>query len=74
MLYTEETNALLNGAIDSIIEKYINSGGDTTQMMTRNQLMYFFEGLFYREGEEGVKKFIDNYKYTPTPKTFRGYA
>lgn len=72
--FTPEQNKLIDWAIDTLIEKHLAAGGNPKEMMTRREIDFFFCGLLQREGEEAVKSFIDNYKYTPTRKTLRGYA
>ena len=72
--YTPEQNKLLDWAIDTICEKYLAAGGDKDQMMSWDMIDAFFCGLLYREGEQGVRNFVENYSYTPTVTRGRGYA
>ena len=71
---TEQEEKLIDWAVDTLIKKYISAGGSEKTMMPREGIDWFFVGLLCREGEEAVKNFINNWKYTPSRKEIKGYC
>lgn len=65
---------VVDWAVDEIVKKYLDSGGKESEMRSRDNIALFFEGLCYREGEQVVRDFVNNYVYHKPPVYHRGYA
>lgn len=71
---SEAEESLVEQATETLIEKYRSAGGDPRSMMSREAIGWFFTGLLGREGEAGVREFLDSWTYHPSRKQHRAYA
>lgn len=67
--------ALIDKCVDYIIDKYIEAGG-RKEDANREITLWSLEGIYHREGKQGLASFMENWK--PVPKKHNvirgGYA
>ncbi|MGN0782842.1 MAG: hypothetical protein ACI4M0_00575 [Christensenellales bacterium] len=64
----QEMNEIIENAVNHVINEYLANGGKVEEMRSQENIEFFFLGLYAREGEEGIKAFLKDWKPNPKKK------
>ncbi len=65
---------VIEQAVEYIVSEYLAAGGKEREMMSRETIKAFFLGMYERDGEEGIKEFLKEWKPVLPKKPVIGYG
>lgn len=66
--WTDAEDELLDKALETIKQKYLEQGGKEEEMESDDYIDYFFCNMLYHQGKTAVRNFLKNYIYNPYQK------
>ena len=74
MKISNDSEEIINGYVDYIIEEYIKAGGKK-ENADKNFTYWALRGIYDREGIEALEEYMNNWKpHIVKKEPFRGYA
>jgi hypothetical protein len=72
--WTDKEEDLLDEALETVKQKYLEQGGKAEEMESDDYIDYFFCNMIYYQGKAAVRNFLKNYIYNPRQKKQPVYA
>lgn len=66
--FTDSENDVIDKAVETTIQKYLEQGGKEEDMESIDYVDYFFCMMLYNKGKRAVRDFVRKYTYNPNQR------